>query len=182
MEIWEMRHWVEASIHFQTRQLSSASWTCPSRPVTPSGPCQPQRSRELSSCTHCLGCGVLSLLRAPGLPCPLLALGLHSWSSRYIPCSAWDPPDSCVCVCVSPSQLPPSDLEATLERGDGQQSQVLLLLGVAHQVHIDKLLHLGVGGGGAFHRIFPAGGRSCPHQLTGALGLGGGHQFSQWES
>jgi hypothetical protein len=42
-------------------------------------------------------------------------------------------------------RLETSDLQATLEGGDGQQGQVLLLFSIAYQVHVHKLLHLGEG-------------------------------------
>lgn len=33
-------------------------------------------------------------------------------------------------------------LQPSLKRGNGEQSEILLLLGVTHQVNIDQLLHL----------------------------------------
>lgn len=53
------------------------------------------------------------------------------------------------CSCGRLSALPdlpwvlrPAHLESSLEGGDGQQGQILLLLCIAHQVHVHQLLHL----------------------------------------
>jgi len=52
------------------------------------------------------------------------------------------PPDS--------SWVPkPAHLETSLEGGDGEQGQILLLLCVAHQIDVHQLLHLTGEGGGA---------------------------------
>lgn len=64
----------------------------------------------------------------------------------------WGLQCSCGVLAVPPdlSQVPrQAHLESSLEGGNGEQGQILLLLCVAHQVDIYQLLHLRGEGGGA---------------------------------
>lgn len=79
------------------------------------------------------------------------ALARISWlgSCRDIGIAAasWD---SLAASPFAPQSIQDAHLESSLEGGDGEQGQILLLLCIAHQVHVHQLLHLwgGVGQGG----------------------------------